>query len=192
LEGGLFIVFEPVHGKQRMKSMGAFHLVLSFLLCCSAWLDVPSCHGFSLMSSPIIQRSLDHRRPVSGQRRFLVDKESSSEDLTMIMGNSELDEEVYQDETSDSTNFYRALQERQDTLKNGIGKRYIARTQKGFLNIHYEPTDPYHTDNIVGQLEEGQVVTSTGHMRGVWIPHDGGGWSISKFGGFTWLEPIDE
>lgn len=85
-----------------------------------------------------------------------------------------------------------SLKKRQNALQQGIGKRYITRTQQGFLNIHYEPTDPHDVNNVVGTLEEGQIVTSTGPTRGFWVPHDGGGWSISKYGGFTWLEPIEE
>lgn len=77
-------------------------------------------------------------------------------------------------------------------LNLGIGKRYITRTQRGFLNVHYEPSDPYMVENVVNQLSDGQIVTATGPKRGIWIPHDGGGWSVSKYEGFTWLEPIDE
>jgi len=92
----------------------------------------------------------------------------------------------------DDSSIIKSFQQRQKALQQGIGKRYVTRTQKGFLNIHYEPTDPHDIDNVVGQLEEGQIVTSTGPTRGFWVPHDAGGWSISKYGGFTWLEPIDE
>jgi hypothetical protein len=95
-------------------------------------------------------------------------------------------------DTSADSSLMKSLQNRQKTLKQGTGKRYVTRTQKGFLNVHYEPTDPHDTNNVVGNLEEGQIVTSTGPTRGSWVPHDGGGWSISKYGGFTWLEPIDE
>lgn len=93
---------------------------------------------------------------------------------------------------SSTTHLMESLQRRQQAIEQGIGKRYVTRTQLGFLNIHYEPTNPHDTNNIVGRLEQGQIVTSTGPMRGLWIKHDGGGWSISKYGGFTWLEPIDE
>jgi hypothetical protein len=55
-----------------------------------------------------------------------------------------------------------------------------------------QPSDPSDTSNIISQLNEGQIVTSTRPPRGNWIRHDAGGWSISKHGGFTWLEPIDE
>merc|ERR1712224_1114287 len=73
-------------------------------------------------------------------------------------------------------------------LELGIGKRYIIRTQRGFLNVHYEPSDPYMSENVVNQLSDGQIVTATGPKRGIWVPHDGGGWSVCKYGGFTWLE----
>jgi hypothetical protein len=110
------------------------------------------------------------------------------DDQEVIFGSSgvlDSTEETY-------TSLMESLQKRQVALKQGIGKRYVTRTQLGFLNVHYEPTNPHDTDNVVGRLEEGQIVTSTGPKRGFWIPHDGGGWSISKYGGFTWLEPIDE
>lgn len=99
---------------------------------------------------------------------------------------------IQTEETTDDTSWMESLKKRQRALKQGIGKRYVTRTKLGFLNIHYEPTDPHDTNNIVGRLAEGQIVTSTGPTRGFWVPHDGGGWSISKYGGFTWLEPIDE
>ena len=116
------------------------------------------------------------------QRRFLVE-----DDQEISFGNSEMDTV-----TSSSPSVFQALKDRQQSLKLGIGKRYVTRTQRGFLNVHYEPVDPHKIDNVVGQLEEGQIVTSTGPSRGFWIPHDAGGWSIAKYGGFTWLEPIDE
>jgi hypothetical protein len=110
------------------------------------------------------------------------------DDQEVVFGSSGLLDSTEEDAASLMT----SLRERQATLKQGIGKRYVARTQLGFLNVHYEPTNPHDTHNVVGRLEEGQIVTSTGPMRGFWIPHDGGGWSISKYGGFTWLDPIDE
>lgn len=92
----------------------------------------------------------------------------------------------------DSADLLRALENRKWELKGGIGKRYICRTQQGFLNVHKEPVDPFNTSNIVAVLNEGQIVTSTGPRSGFWIPHDGGGWSISEHGGFTWLEELQE
>ena len=94
-------------------------------------------------------------------------------------------------DTNDSS-LYESLRLRRKELADGIGRRYITRTQRGFLNVHdtYE-YKPYVIDDIVGRLEEGQIVTSIGNA-GDWIKHDAGGWSISKFRGFTWLEPLDE
>jgi hypothetical protein len=96
--------------------------------------------------------------------------------------------------SQDSSNVHEALQARNKALQNGIGRRYVCRTQHGFLNVHKEPGDPYNTYNIVGQLMEGQIVTSTGPTRGGWVKHDGdgGGWSVSVHAGFTWLQSIDE
>ena len=101
-----------------------------------------------------------------------------------------------------SSAVYDALAVRLTALDQGIGKRYLCRTQKGWLNVHQEPGDPYNTHNVIGQLRQGQVVTSIGPPRGAWIRHDGGGgdddgetgggWSISIFGGFTWLEELQD
>ena len=118
---------------------------------------------------------------------FLVDDDQAD----VLFGSSTLDATASTSATEDSL-LFESLKERQKSLKHGIGKRYVARTQKGFLNVHYEPSDPFDTENIVSQLSEGEIVTSTGPSRGPWIPHDGGGWSVSKFNGFNWLEPIDE
>lgn len=153
---------------------------------------ITSCYGFlaekSTRTGPLGRRQLQFGD--NAQQLFLA--EEGSEDL-MIVGNSELDSGVYTDDTAaKESGFFRDLENRKLALKNGIGRRYVTRTQQGFLNIHYEPTDPFRTDNVVGQLQEGQIVTSTGPTRGFWIPHDGGGWSVCKHGGFTWLEPIKE
>ena len=87
-----------------------------------------------------------------------------------------------------------SLRERKEALENGVGRRYVCRTQKGFLNVHKEPGDPFNTMNIVNQLEEGDIVISSGPPRGVggWIPHDHGGWSVTKYNGFVFLERTDE
>ena len=93
---------------------------------------------------------------------------------------------------SDSEELYRQLFARQAALDQGVGRRYVVRSKRGFLNVHKEPSDPFDTHNIVGQLHEGQIVRSTAAPRGAWIRHDGGGWSISKYGGFTWLQALQE
>jgi hypothetical protein len=92
----------------------------------------------------------------------------------------------------DSTSLYRSLKDRQKELKHGIGRRYVCRTQRGFLNVHERPGNPFDVDHIVGQLHDGQIVTSTGPPHGSWVQHDGGGWSISVYGGFTWLEQLKD
>jgi hypothetical protein len=92
----------------------------------------------------------------------------------------------------ESNDLHRLLKDRQKALQQGIGKRYICRTQKGFLNVHQEPGDPFDTSNIVTQLTDGDIVVSTGPNRGPWVRHDGGGWSVAIFGGFKWLEPLVE
>lgn len=124
------------------------------------------------------------RTPTSSWSLFLVE-----DDQDILFGSSTLDGTA---ESQTDASLYESLKERKNALKHGIGKRYVARTQKGFLNVHYEPSDPFDTENIVSTLSEGQIVTSTGPSRGSWIPHDGGGWSVEKFNGFVWLEPIDE
>lgn len=101
-------------------------------------------------------------------------------------------EEMNPTNTDDTASFFRSLQKRQADLNRGIGRRYVTRTQRGFLNVHEDPkSGPYAVDNIVGRLEEGEIVTSLGKFED-WIEHDGGGWSIAEFGGFTWLELLEE
>lgn len=92
-----------------------------------------------------------------------------------------------------STSIYAALRAREKQINLGVGRRYVTKTQQGFLNIHADPNDgPFCVSNIVGQLVEGQHVTSVGEPHGNWVKHDAGGWSIGKFNGVTWLELLDE
>jgi hypothetical protein len=122
-------------------------------------------------------------------RLFLVEEDEDQVQQQQVFGAGAMDAAK---SVSQDADLLASLERRQKALQLGIGKRFVTRTQKGFLNVHYEPTDPYDTNNIVSQLQEGEIVTSTGPKRGFWIPHDRGGWSIAKFGGFTWLEPIEE
>lgn len=93
----------------------------------------------------------------------------------------------------EDTDMHGKLKDRRMKIHDGVGKRYMVRTgSKKSLNVHLEPSSAFATDNIVNQLTDGQIVRSTGPTRGIWIPHDGGGWSVSDHQGFTWLEPIDE
>jgi len=96
------------------------------------------------------------------------------------------------DVPTDSTMLYTQLFARRVQLDLGIGKRYVCRIQQSCLNIYREPGDPFDTDNIVGRLKDGQIVTSTGPPQGLWIQHNGGGWSMSKYGGFARLEALEE
>jgi hypothetical protein len=94
---------------------------------------------------------------------------------------------------SEQGDMFASLKARQDDLEQGIGKRFRVRTQRGFLNVHSTYEDgPYANDNVVNQLEEGQIVTSVSPRVDDWVHHDAGGWSIAMFGGFRWLEPLDE
>ena len=93
--------------------------------------------------------------------------------------------------SEDSSFIFESLRKRKKEIENGIGKRYICRTQKGFLNVHKEPCEPFNPYNIVNQLTEGDVVTSIGPPRGGWIHHDSG-WSIAIYNGHTWLEELKE
>jgi len=87
---------------------------------------------------------------------------------------------------------HQALQQRVAALEEGIGKRYVCRTQIGFLNVHESPGDPFRTDNVVGRLVDGDIVASTGPPQGDWIQHDGGGWSIAVYSEFVWLQELKE
>ncbi|CAK0881353.1 unnamed protein product, partial [Prorocentrum cordatum] len=111
-------------------------------------------------------------------------------------------------------------------------RRFLVRTQLGFLNVHREPGDPYigeattwsaacwraRTFRAAGAaaarprrpprpplrprrrpplrrpLADGQVFHHRCQMqeRGGWLRHDRGGWSVRFFGGFEWLQPIEE
>ena len=150
---------------------------------CFAFLGIPTLTS-SFLPKPATLEKVAPSRP---DALFLLE---GNNDEGIVFGNN--GRLIKTEDTVDDSSWMESLKKRQRALKQGIGKRYVTRTQLGFLNIHYEPTDPHDTNNIVGRLEEGQIVTSTGPTRGFWIPHDGGGWSISKYGGFTWLEPIDE
>lgn len=92
----------------------------------------------------------------------------------------------------DSQSLLKSLNERKKQLEQGIGKRFRCHTQKGFLNVHMEPGDPFNTANIVDQLEEGEIVTSVAPPRGPWIKHNKGGWSISIYYGHVWLQELKE
>ena len=116
---------------------------------------------------------------------------SAGEDLPLL---GDFEDTVSTEDVEESKTLLKAALKRQRDLQNGIGKRYVCRTQKGFLNVHKEPGDPFNQVNIVNQLQDGDIVVSTGPPRGVggWIPHDHGGWSVMMYRGFTFLELIEE
>lgn len=126
--------------------------------------------------SPIPRAGVRSR---SNSRLFLLD-----EDGVGWSGRADTEQEV--------DSFYKALEERKEELKRGIGKRYIVRTQKGFLNVHSDISKgPYATHNIVGKLHDGDIVTSVNRI-GDWVRHDKGGWSMARHDGFLWLQPLKE
>jgi hypothetical protein len=160
------------------------------------WFWVCACHGFigsSGSTSNGNRSSSNNHHPSScttgkGYKYFPSQEDPFSDNSNETV---QQQEKKKVDRLSD-LKLNQALQDRIASLREGIGKRYICRTQKGFLNVHADPADPYETANIVNQLVEGQVVTSTAPSKGPWIRHDAGGWSISIFGGRTWLEPLEE
>ena len=52
----------------------------------------------------------------------------------------------------------RSLRQRHEELAKRP-RQYVVRTQRGFLNVHREPGDPFRGDNVVARLYEGDVVT---------------------------------
>eukprot|EP00523_Entomoneis_sp_CCMP467_P014097 CAMPEP_0168789878 /NCGR_PEP_ID=MMETSP0725-20121227/13086_1 /TAXON_ID=265536 /ORGANISM="Amphiprora sp., Strain CCMP467" /LENGTH=136 /DNA_ID=CAMNT_0008840215 /DNA_START=105 /DNA_END=512 /DNA_ORIENTATION=- len=70
--------------------------------------------------------------------------------------------------STDLDHLQRSLQDRLTDFNAGVGKRYVCRTQRGFLNVHEAPGDPFDTSNIVNQIFQGDMVTSTGPPSGAW------------------------
>ena len=165
-------------------SVVSLPLVDAFALTSSTQSSFRQSRGQSYIFSKTMRSSV---HPYDSSSRLYLIEDSSSE--VLYFGNSNLD--VPLDET---LSLHQALQQRRDDLDQGIGKRYIIRIKPGFtgVNIHYEPSGPHDTENVVGQLAEGQIVTAIAPNRGLWIRHNAGGWSLANFAGFTWLEPIDE
>jgi len=127
----------------------------------------------------------------SVRRAFVCDDEMGSgafligEDPSRLLSTEEA--------AASTASIYADLRAREKQIKLGVGRRFVVRTTRGFLNIHDDPSKgPFRVDNIVGQLVEGQVVTSVGEPHGDWVQHDSGGWSIAEYNDFTWLEPIEE
>jgi len=159
-------------------------ILFVLLLCISAWADAFLTGKSDFRgSSPCYSNN------------FLLELKATADDSSTPSKDSDSRPESNVDKAVDaggSSALYEELKRRQVQLEKGIGKRYKTRTQKGFLNIHSDPhSGPYDVDNIIGQLQEGQIVRSVGPPIDDWIHHDAGGWSISKFEGFTFLEPLN-
>jgi hypothetical protein len=168
-----YVTFDAMMGKTMQRRQLLLMLVASFLSLSTAFIPFQSAR--SVQRETLITTHLEwddelQQPPSPGEQ---------SSDLDCI-------------QAPESNDLYRLLKDRQKALQQGIGKRYVCRTQKGFLNVHLEPGDPFDTSNIVTQLKDGDIVVSTGPNRGPWVRHDGGGWSVAIFGGFKWLEPLAE
>lgn len=84
----------------------------------------------------------------------------------------------------------KALTERQQALRRGIGRRFVVRSP---LPVHSSIMGgPFETDNVVGTLQGGQIVTSVDRIGKFWIKHDAGGWSYVKQNGVISVEFIKE
>lgn len=85
---------------------------------------------------------------------------------------------VSEEETFDLS---KALQERQEQIQRGIGRRYvvIAPTLNVQSTISYPPPATLTTDNkfVVRTLERGDIFISNDKLGKYWIKHDEGGWS---------------
>ena len=121
-------------------------------------------------------------------------------------------------EVIDSTGLLDSLRKRSEEVAAGAGKRYRVRAEAlnlnsrpqtacafvqnircrcaqvatvvGFLNVHSAPDSPWRTDNVVHQLLDGDIVESV-QEQGVWVCHDGGGWSVREHGGHQFLVPLE-
>ena len=90
-----------------------------------------------------------------------------------------------------STELLDSLKARKAAVEDGAGRFYrVNALAPGFLNVHSAPGDPWRTDNVVCQLQDGAVVESL-QEEGVWINHDGGGWSIRVYEGHAFLVLVE-
>lgn len=145
--------------------------------------------AFVTISSPSIQQ---RRGGVSATRSFALCRPAWLRRASRIKQKSEANRIVYE-----------SLKERQKEL--GVGKLYrccnpsnTMRQEKeddnGLLNVYlnipeskYEAEDP---TNIINKLQHGEIVVALSPKEGIWIEHDGGGWSAMTIDGFDRLEPL--
>ena len=98
--------------------------------------------------------------------------------------------EAVEKATEESTELLDALRKRAAEVKEGAGRFFRVNSLVGFLNVHKEPGDPWRTDNVVQQLHHSTVVESI-REEGVWVLHDGGGWSIRVYDGHEFLVLVE-
>ena len=93
--------------------------------------------------------------------------------------------------TAEESALLDSLKQRVAAVEDGAGRFYrVNALAPGFLNVHSTPGDPWRTDNVVCQLQDGAVVESL-REEGVWINHDGGGWSIRVYEGHAFLVLVE-
>ena len=68
---------------------------------------------------------------------MMTSRDDTGKEEDLLGSGSDFDGVDTNDVLSDS-DFFKALEGRKEELRDGIGKRYITRTQRGFLNVHEE------------------------------------------------------
>lgn len=186
-----------------MLSGNVKYAYTAVVLIAWTWM-VPCANPYSHYSSTFLRRGRTLHFSSSRHNRLATtplsvvesDKEDEqlTEDFPEYLIAKETKKEKGDISVLDDASLLKDLHARQDQIQSGIGRRYKARTQRGFLNVHNDTSSPFSTRNIIGKLAEGQVVTSIGPNEGEWVYHDafGGGWSISNFGGWQWLIPLED
>ena len=101
---------------------------------------------------------------VTGLTCNVADAQSAREFIAAwLMSRESLEASQNPESLADSfdADLSRALKERTQAVESGAGRLFRVRTQVGFLNVHSEPGDPFRTDNVVAQLQEGEIVQVT-------------------------------
>mmetsp|Transcript_23022 Transcript_23022/g.33980 ORF Transcript_23022/g.33980 Transcript_23022/m.33980 type:complete len:171 (-) Transcript_23022:82-594(-) len=130
------------------------------------------------------------RRGITTTRTFALCRPAWLRRFSRIKQKSEENRKVYD-----------SFKKRQKQL--GVGKRYrccnpkslLQEQEQELLNVYlnipeneYEAKDP---TNIFHRLKHGEVVQAVSPQDGIWIEHDGGGWSAKTIDGMARLEPMD-
>lgn len=107
-------------------------------------------------------------------RDSATQKESTVPKEGVVTGDTSSGESGTSSLDSSTFSFAQALRERQAQLQKGIGKRY--KVAGPAIKVHSSMLEgPFCTENLVGFLQEGDVVTSIDKIGDYWIKHDGGG-----------------